>query len=218
MKQRTPTSFTLVEIIVVTGILVTMILFLLTATLTSSKLTRDSSERAAARAVVYARLAQLRAQLRSADISGADESTKDAQFVDLLARDTRNGITPPADYTPITIGATTWVTEQIPDLFKTFNAAGQELNVEGYLTLVTFCDDPTAPTSCNEDLANAEFDTRGLATDDTIDIDADGDKDGTAVLIEDLQMVPVLIRVEWKPSTWQPGDPVSFYEVGGIIY
>lgn len=213
MTRRTASAFTLIEIIVVTGILVTMILFLLTATATSQKLTRDSAERQAARSVAYAKLAELRATLRSSPIDGSDPTTKDDQFTKVLLLDTRNGTTVPSDYTGLTIGTTAYGAESV-DIFN--NEAGTL--TKGYLYVATFVDDLTTPTKCDEDAANTEFGTRGIATTGTIDLDGDLTYNNTGVDIADLQVLPVLIRLEWKPGTWQPGDPVSYVEVGGLLY
>lgn len=75
--------FSLIELVIVTGLLVTGIMFFLAIVLGSRNSSRESSERAQARAAAMARLGELRAMLRDAD----PVTNHDAQFQKVLNED-----------------------------------------------------------------------------------------------------------------------------------
>lgn len=172
-------GFTLVEIMIATGILVAGILSLFSIIATSQRLTLTSSERTQAKAALHAEVARLRALLRNAPLSAE-------QFSALIEQDS-------------TVAGSRSVTLVDP-------------NQPGEVTVNTF---RIGPGEVDEQAANAALARLSI---DAIDLDADGVLDETSVLAEELSVLAVTVTVSWRPSDWEPGDPLSSESLGAILY
>lgn len=86
-RQGRRLGFSLLELIVVSGILVSSLLFFMASILGSRNLTNESSEKQQARMLALARIGQLRTLLRDADLI----ANHDAQYQKVLDEDTSAG-------------------------------------------------------------------------------------------------------------------------------
>jgi len=86
--------------------------------------------------------------------------------------------------------------------------------VEANLTIETF----QSASGVDEASANTSLAAAGYATAGSIDVDGDGDPTETDVAIADLELLPVLITVTWRPDSWTPGQPDAQIQLGAILY
>lgn len=186
MRRHGVRGMTLIELVIVTGILVSLILTMMVTVLSSRTLTRESAERAQARAVAHGKVAELRGILRAAPL----DTDHDVQFQAVLDQETS---------TPTSV------------VLLQEDTGAQLL---GELEIEAF----TSTNGVNEALANTRLEAERFLTAGTIDVDGDGNFAEADVPLADLQIVPVLITVRWRPATWEPGDPLASFRLGALIY
>lgn len=71
----------------------------------------------------------------------------------------------------------------------------------GTLVIETF---KTGTAELNENQANTDLAAFGITA---VDVDGDGDTNGTAVPVTDLKIIPVVVRITWQTGSWKPGTP-----------
>lgn len=144
MRRR---GFSLIELIVVTGLLVSSILFFLAMILGSRNASRESTERTQARAAAMARIGELRAMLRDQD----PVANHDVQFQSVLDEDSGSGAA--------TLPGTVTLVQELTGA-----------RIQGTITVTCYTDEATANAQLggNLQLLNVDINGDGDTTDNVV--------------------------------------------------
>lgn len=182
-------SFSLIELVVVTGLLVSGLLFFQALVLGNRNLTNESSERVQARSLALARIGELRSMLRSADLTVP--ANHDARFQAVVDEDSSAGApTLPATAT-LQWGGARWQATVTVETFRSGTGGVQEAT------------------------ANAQMATLDVLN---VDVNADGDTNDADVPIAQLEVVPVIVEVTWRGANDTAATALHRQRFGALLY
>lgn len=187
--RRSLSTFSLIELVVTTGLLVSGLLFFLALVLGNRNLTNESTERAQARSVALARIGELRSMLRSEDLTVA--ASHDARFQAVVNEDTSDGAPTLPGTATLQWGGARW---------------------QATITVETF---RSATGGVQEAAANAQMAPLDILN---IDVNADGDTNDADVPVAQLQVIPVIVEVTWRGANDTAGTALHRLRYGALLY
>ncbi|MCA8921549.1 MAG: hypothetical protein KDD82_07040 [Planctomycetes bacterium] len=81
------------------------------------------------------------------------------------------------------------------------------------ITIETF--PGVTPNTADEGATNAGLASLGITN---VDLDANGSSADGEIPTDELRILGVRIRIEWRAADWRPGEPLQVQELGALLY